>query len=187
MGLSPRGCSLRATARGGTLAAATALWDRDENAGLIKGQVLLYPVVNAPGTLTELYHGAQLSKYRIAPKHARVLKAVIQFMVDMVANMHDPALLEAVYLQSSTAAESIYIAPLMDDFHALPPTLLIYGEHDMLAAEDTAYVKKAAANGADCKIIIYEGTLHGFADQIGVLPQAEDCVQEIAAWISTIK
>lgn len=108
-------------------------------------------------------------------------------MVDMVANMHDPELLEAVYLQGSISAESIYLAPLTDDFHGLPPTLLVYGEHDMLAAENTAYAKKAAANGADCKTVIYEGTLHGFADQIGVLPQAEDCVQEIAAWISTIK
>lgn len=186
-GAEPSRLFVAGDSAGGTLAAATALWDRDENAGLIKGQVLLYPVVNAPGTHTELYHGAQLSKYRVAPKHARVLRAVIQFMVDMVANMHDPELLEAVYLQGSISAESIYLAPLTDDFHGLPPTLLVYGEHDMLAAENTAYAKKAAANGADCKTVIYEGTLHGFADQIGVLPQAEDCVQEIAAWISTIK
>lgn len=185
-GADPKRLVVAGDSAGGALAAAMSLRDRDEKTGMIKGQALLYPVVNAPGTHTELYHGADLGKYRIAPRHKGILTATIDQMIGMVANMHDPELLEIVYLQGSIEADSVYLAPLMDDLHDLPPTLLVYGEHDMLAAEDTAFAKKAAAVGAPCRTMIYEGTLHGFADQIGVLPQSEDCVREIAAWMREI-
>lgn len=168
---------------GGTLAAAAALRDRDEHTEMIKAQILLYPVVNAPGNATEFYSGSTLNNYRIAPQHAEVLRNIIQKMTDMIAQMHDGAQLETVFLQDSIRMDSIYLAPLLDDFHDLPPTFLAFGEHDMLAAEDMAYAQRALKAGASCKTVIYEGMLHGFADQIGYFPQAEDCVQEIADWL----
>ena len=90
-------------------------------------------------------------------------------------------LLEQVYLQGHLPAESVYASPLLDDFHALPSTMLIFGEHDMLAFEDIAYARTAHKAGVPLKTIVYEGISHGFADQIGVMPQAEDCMKEIAA------
>lgn len=171
---------------GGTLAAATALWDRDEQTGLVKGQILLYPVVNAPGGTVGFYHGVDLNRYRMIPQHTQVLTGVLKQMTGMIAQMHDPQKLEEVFLQGTVEPDSIYLAPLLDDFHDLPPTLLIFGEHDMLAAEDAAYASAAAKAGAPCKTVIYEGMLHGFADQVGVFPQAEDCVREMLLWMKQI-
>ena len=163
---------------GGNLAAGVALRDREEGTGMVKLQVLLYPAVNLAGAHTEFYQGADLDKYRASKRHGKVLRSVLGMMTDM---MNSDGLLDRVYLQGKLPPEHIYASPLLDDFHALPPTLLVFGEHDMLAFEDFAYARTAAKAGVALKTIVYEGISHGFADQIGVMPQAEDCIQEIAA------
>ena len=164
---------------GGNLAAAITLRDRDEGTGMVKLQVLLYPAVNISGRHTEFYQGVDYEKYRRSPRHKRVLDCVLKLMGSML-NGNDN-LLEQVYLQGHLPAESVYASPLLDDFHALPSTMLIFGEHDMLAFEDIAYARTAHKAGVPLKTIVYEGISHGFADQIGVMPQAEDCMKEIAA------
>lgn len=90
-------------------------------------------------------------------------------------------MLEDVYLQGNLKSEHIYASPILDDFHDVPPTLLAFGEHDFLAFEDFAYARHAAKAGVYLKTIIYRGLGHGFADQVGVMPQAEDLMAEIAA------
>lgn len=72
----------------------------------------------------------------------------------------------------------------MDDFHSLQQTLLAFGEHDFLAFEDFAYARHLTQASVKLKTIIYRGLGHGFADQIGVFPQAEDLICEIAAMIN---
>lgn len=162
---------------GGNLAAAITLRDREEGTGMVKMQVLLYPAVNLAGKHTEFYKGLDIEKYRVSKKHKRVATCVLKMMTDMMA---DPKLLDNVYLQGHLDSSHIYASPLLDDFHGLPETMLIFGEHDMLAFEDFAYARHLTKAGVSLKTIIYEGISHGFADQIGVMPQAEDCMKEIA-------
>ena len=101
-------------------------------------------------------------------------------MMDSLVNGSEN-MLESVYLQGNLPPEHIYASPLMDDFHDVPPTLLAFGEHDFLAFEDFAYARHAHKAGVRLKTIIYRGLGHGFADQIGVMPQGEDLRGEIAA------
>ena len=95
-------------------------------------------------------------------------------------------MLEDVYLQGNLKSEHIYVSPILDDFHNVPPTLLAFGEHDFLAFEDFAYARHAAKAGVYLKTIIYRGLGHGFADQVGVMPQAEDLMAEIAAMMREV-
>lgn len=85
-----------------------------------------------------------------------------------------------------TLSSILSLSPLLADMEGLPPTLLIFGEHDFLAFEDFAYAQTAAKAGVRLRTIIYRGMGHGFADQIGVAPQAEDCMLEIASFIKEI-
>lgn len=163
---------------GGNLAAALSLKDRDQHTQMIKLQVLLYPAVNLAGQITEFYSGVDQSKYHVSKKHAKVLNCVLKMMGNMLGG--DGNLLDEVYLQGHLSADSIYASPLLDDFHDIPPILLAFGEHDMLAFEDFAYARTAVNHHADIKTIIYRGLTHGFADQIGVMPQAEDVIAEMA-------
>ena len=43
-----------------------------------------------------------------------------------------------------------------------------------------AYARHAVKAGVRIKTIVYRGLGHGFADQIGVMPQGEDLMSEIA-------
>lgn len=168
---------------GGNLAAAVTLRDREEGTGMIGLQVLLYPAVNIAGKTTEFYHGINNSLYQRSKRHAKVLDASINLMSRMLDTTD---LLTDVYLQGYLSPESVYASPLLDDFHNLPPTMLVFGEHDMLVFEDFAYAKTALKAGVNLKTIVYRGLGHGFADQIGVIPQAEDCMKEIAKEIKRV-
>lgn len=163
---------------GGNLAAAVTLRDREEKTGMVRLQVLLYPAVNIAGKETEFYHGTDMKKYQCSKRHEKVLNSVLRLMMQMLNG--DDNMLENVYLQGNLPKESIYASPLLDDFHGLPATMLVFGEHDMLVFEDFAYARAANKAKTELKTIVYRGIGHGFADQIGVMPQAEDCMKEIA-------
>lgn len=169
---------------GGNLAAAVTLRDRDEKTGIVKLQVLLYPAVNVSGKETEFYHGVDMAKYQHSKRHGKVLDATLNLMSGMMGgDASQGNMLDNIYLQGNLNPEHIYASPLLDDMHDLPATMLIFGEHDFLAFEDFAYAQTAAKAGVKLKTIIYRGMGHGFADQIGVAPQAEDCMGEIAEYM----
>lgn len=184
LGADPNKLAVAGDSAGGNLAAAVTLRDREEQTGMVKLQVLLYPAVNISQRHTAFYQGVDNSRYRRSPRHKKVLDCVLNLMGSMMGG--DENLLEEIYLQGHLPADSIYASPLLDDFHALPPTMVIFGEHDMLAFEDMAYVRTAHQAGVPLKTIVYEGISHGFADQIGVMPQAEDCMREIAAYMQLL-
>ncbi len=169
---------------GGNLAAAVTLRDREEGTKMVKARVLYYPAVNVSGNKTEFYHGVDLSKYHRSKKSGKILDA----MLNMMGAGGDPAsnMLEDVYLQGHLEPEHIYASPLLDDQHDIPPTLLMFGEHDFLVFEDFAYAKTLKAAGRQIKTIVYRGISHGFGDQIGVSPQAEDSIIEVANYLKEI-
>lgn len=176
---------------GGNLAAAVTLRDREEGTGMVKARVLYYPAVNISNKHTEFYKGVDLSKYRRSKKHGKLLDTVLNMMTGSLGGGDGEGqinMLEDVYLQGHLSSEHIYASPLLDDQHDIPPTLLIFGEHDFLVFEDFAYAQTLKAAGRSIKTIIYRGMGHGFADQTGVSPQAEDSIKEAAAFLqATLK
>lgn len=168
---------------GGNLAAAVTLRDREEKTGMVKLQVLIYPAVNISGNKTEFYQGVDSSKYKRSKKHEKILNATLSMMGTLMGGDEGINMLEDVYLQGHINSDHIYASPILDDMHGLPPTLLIFGEHDFLAFEDFAYARTLEKAGSKIKTIIYRGLGHGFADQIGVMPQAEDCMKEVASYM----
>ncbi|MEG1639992.1 MAG: alpha/beta hydrolase [Ruthenibacterium sp.] len=173
---------------GGNLAAAVTLRDRAEKTGMVKLQVLLYPAVNLSGKNTEFYHGTDVAKYQHSKHywHRKVLDTSLGMMNSMMGDGANGNMLENIYLQGNLSSEHPYASPLLADMKGLPPTLLIFGEHDFLAFEDFAYAQTAQKAGVPLKTIVYRGIGHGFADQIGVAPQAEDCIKEIASTMNEI-
>lgn len=102
---------------------------------------------------------------------------------------YDAALLDALRRGARETVKDgvpILVKPIPDDFHALPPTLLAFDEHDFLAFEDFACARHAVKAGVRLKTIVCRGLGHGFADQIGVMPQGEDLMAEIAAMMEEV-
>lgn len=166
---------------GGNLAAAVTLRDLEEATNMVKARVLLYPAVNLSGQHTEFYHGVDPTKYHLSNKHKKVLDAMLGMMSGA---FNGDNMLENVYLQGHLDPTHIYASPLLDNQQDVPPTLLMFGEHDFLVFEDFAYAKTLQAAGRSVKTIVYRGIGHGFADQTGVSPQAEDCILETARFLS---
>ena len=61
------------------------------------------------------------------------------------------------------------------------------GEFDGLRDESIAYARKLQAHGNEVELILYRGLGHPFIDKVGILPQAEDFVNEMGRFIESIK
>lgn len=68
----------------------------------------------------------------------------------------------------------------------MPETLIVAAQYDYLSVECEAYAKKLTRFGVGMKLIQYKGMDHAFIDKIGLYPQAEDCMKEIAKEIRRI-
>ena len=185
LGAAKKKIAVSGDSAGGNLAAAITLRDREEYTNMVGLQALIYPAVNLSGKHTKFYQGTDPSQYRTTKRCKKPVKAMYQ-MMEMLVSGGSGNMLEDVYLQGNLKSDHIYASPLRDDFHDVPPTLLAFGEHDFLAFEDFAYARHAAKAGVNLKTIIYRGLGHGFADQVGVMPQAEDLMAEIAAMMREV-
>lgn len=156
---------------GGNLAAICSLKDRNEKTNMIKYQALIYPVVILTNNKGKEYNW-NISQYNIKDNN--------KMITDCVLGLSDDSIIKDLYVQD-TAAEDIYISPLLDnDFNNLPKTLVVNAEYDFLRIQGEVYVKKLIDAGVDARNIRYNGMDHAFIDKCGIYPQAEDCINEIA-------
>jgi acetyl esterase/lipase len=160
---------------GGNLAAACAMRDRDEGSGMIKAHILLYPVVNIAQKEDENYHFS-LDQFTIL----REQKKAILFRI--MAMRCSKGLLSCVLgVRDETQP---YLSPYLGELRNMPPCLILCGEFDCLRLEGEAYARKLKAAGVPVRIVRYLGMGHAFAEEIGRQPQAEDCMAEIARFIT---
>lgn len=155
---------------GGNLAAVCAIKDREDKGQRVWAQALIYPTVNMAGKEDEGFRFS-LDAYAMDPSHAHIITAMIDMMRG-AAGRGLGGMLKADPLDP-------HVSPYLGDLHGLPPAVILYGEHDYLRVECEAYARKLQSAGCAVRAVRYEGLGHGFADAVGVYPQAEDCLMEI--------
>ena len=79
-----------------------------------------------------------------------------------------------------------YISPAFGDCKGLPRALFILAEFDGLRLEGEFYAKKLMESGVNVRVLRYCGVCHGFFDALGILPQSEAAVHEIANLLTEI-
>lgn len=159
---------------GGNLATYCAMKDRDLNLGMVKLQALIYPSVNMAGVEDEYYHFS-MDQYEIAKKHKFAIESMFLSMGDNGSHFKE--------ILGTDNIKVPYLTPYIADLKGMPTTIIVFGEHDFLKVECLSYAVKLNKAGVKTKTIIYKGLGHGFADVIGVYPQAEDCMMEIGRFI----
>ncbi|MDR1251290.1 MAG: alpha/beta hydrolase [Treponema sp.] len=160
---------------GGNMAAVCAMRDRDEGGGMIKAQVLLYPVVNIARKEDEYYHFS-LDQFTILREQKRSI------LFRIMAMRCSKGLLGCILgVRDETQP---YLSPYLGELRNMPPCLILCGEFDCLRLEGEAYARKLKAAGVPVRIVRYLGMGHAFAEEIGSQPQAEDCMAEIARFIT---
>lgn len=171
--------SVAGDSAGGNLSTVCALMDHEKGTEMIKFQALIYPSVNMSGAETEDFKWS-LDHYDIRNQQ--------ELIVPTVKGMGGSTqLIESLYLQNKEETTSPYVSPLLsDNIGGMPPTLIATAQYDYLAVECEAYAAKLSRNGVPTKLIQYNGVDHAFMDKIGLFPQAEDLMNEIAKEIKRL-
>lgn len=162
---------------GGNLAAACAIMDRNEGTRLIAAQALIYPVVTIPGEPIGDYEWS-LDQYDIREERETAERAASALRASGL-------LLKALYLQGHTADDPLVSPLYLNDAAGLPPAFISVAEYDALRLEGEAFARKLSRSGVPVRLVEYKGMDHAFMDKLGLYPQAEDLMAEIAAWIKT--
>ena len=176
--VDPARIAVAGDSAGANLGAACAIMDRDRKTRMIALQALIYPVVDLACTPNREYTWS-LSDY-----DAREDRPLIEEMLRTARS--DQERLHAVYLAGGDPADPLVSPLFVADATGLARALILTAEFDALRPEGEAYAHLLARSSVPTKCIRYQGMDHAFLDKIGLYPQAEDCVQEIAAEVGRL-
>jgi len=162
LGIDPARIAVGGDSAGGNLAAAVALWARDNNI-VLAAQLLIYPVSNLTRTDTASYR-ANGEGYLLT---AAWMDWFIEQYVPDASQRSDP-------LASPAMAASLA---------GLAPAMVITAEFDPLLDDGQTYADQLSAAGVDVHYRSYDGQIHGFASQIGVMTDAMINVEAMANFL----
>jgi acetyl esterase len=151
----PGAVSVGGDSAGGNLAAAVALMARDRNGPAIAMQLLIYPVTDA--TMASASYRDNADGYLLS-------RAMMSWFWD---NYCPDLALRADPLASPINAE---------DLSGLPPGLVMTAEFDPLRDEGEAYGQRLKAAGVDVEVRRFDGLVHGFFSQAGIIQAAREGV-----------
>ena len=147
------------TSAGGNLSAVVAVMARDRGGPRISHQVLYCPVIDfgpERGSYDEFADGFGLTKV-----------GMIWFWDQYVPEKSD--------------LDNPYVCPIRaDSLAGLPDATVIVAECDVLRDEAEEYAQALADAGVDSRLTRYEGMMHGFNIQLGLIQAAEAAIDEAA-------
>lgn len=74
-------------------------------------------------------------------------------------------------------------APLQAALHALPPTLLLWGDRDVLAEQNAGMAQRLVEAGVHTRTQVYAGAPHSFIEAMAVSDKARDAISRGAGWM----
>jgi acetyl esterase len=144
---------------GGNLAAVAARRARSYGSPQIAMQVLVYPVTDCDFATTSYTDPAN----QLMLSARSMVWFWDHYAPDQAARTHPDA------------------APLRaPDVSGLPPAVIITAEHDVLRDEGELYATRLVKAGVPVMFRRFDGQMHGFFTQIGVLPGSERAIDFIA-------
>lgn len=178
--VNPQQIAISGDSAGGNLATVCTLMDIEQGTNMIKFQALLYPSVNMQGVETDQYQW-DLSHYEIGDQQ-EIGDEQRELILQLIHGLKGSGkFIHPLYFQNRVETSEPHVSPLLSDqLGKMPPTLIALAQYDFLTVEGEAYGAKLARLGVPVRIIRYNGTDHAFMDKIGLYPQAEDVMNEIA-------
>jgi acetyl esterase len=143
---------------GGNFATVCCLLAHERHGPPIARQVLIYPGVDLSGRCAEETGEPEYGK---AP------------------NLGD--FMQAAYVENKELVTHPHCSPwLAETFDGMPPALVLTAEYCFIRDQGEAYAQKLDAAGVPTRTVRYNGLGHAFLDKVGVWPQADACIDEIA-------
>ncbi|MGM9618228.1 MAG: alpha/beta hydrolase [Oscillospiraceae bacterium] len=179
-GMDPDRLTVAGDSAGGNLCAAAAQMDRDKGTHYIKAQVLLYAKLTFTNHELPGYERDEAA-FEIVDEQKYLLPGMLRIGSD-AANRGDAE----VYVQGRYDLKTPCISPAFGECAGLPRTLFILAEYDGLRLEGEFYARKLQDAGVSVRVLRYCGVCHGFFDALGILPQSEAAVYEIASLLNEL-
>lgn len=148
---------------GGNLATVLAIRDRDRGESNLRGQILIYPVTDAPLPFKSSY-------IENGSGYGLTSDDMVRFWRDYVGRAPDENDPEISPLRSK-------------NFSGLPGALVITAEFDPLRDEGEAYASRLADAGVATTLVRYQGAVHGFVRMGTNVGLAADALQQICLWL----
>jgi len=141
VGIDANKLAIGGDSAGGNLAAAVALWTRDDGGPKLKMQMLAYPVTDAV---------ARAESYRLFNDGYGLNAVTMEWFLDH-------------YTPHKSERADWRVSPLRATSLAnLPPTLVITAGYDLLRDEGRAYAWRLQKEGTVTDLVEFGGMLHGF-------------------------
>lgn len=146
---------------GGNLSTVVSILDRDSKEGIIKYQVLIYPVVNMVDSSPSMYNYGD--GYFLT--YERILWYNKQYVKDE-NDYYNPL-----------------ASPILGNLSKLPSALVVTAEYDPLRDQGEMYAHKLKMNGVNATSLRYNGMIHGFVSFYEYLDIGREAVYHIASSI----
>ena len=170
IGADPQRISIGGDSAGGNLAAVVALQARNRHPGVLKGQILIYPV-------TDHVSGDWPSYARYGRKpYPLTRESLADLWRWYTAGSHEwPA----------SNSHELATPQRVADLSGLPPALVLLAEEDLLCDEGRAYAGRMQEAGNDVQVKTYPGQKHGF---VGLEPTAahDQALANIQVWMAQL-
>ena len=162
---------------GGNLTAACALRDLRGKTGMLKYEALIYPAVTFVTQGVDGYEWNE-SEYEICDEQKELISRGLN-LGRPTGNGEET--FHRFYLAHGEDPRDPDVSPMFaPSFQGLCKTLIADAEFDGLRMQDEFYGKQLMEAGVETRVVRYKGVGHAFLDKLGVLPQAEDLVNEMA-------
>lgn len=140
--------------------------EQDEQGPSIALQALVYPVTDLSSFATDSYREFADGYY--------LTKSGMEWF-------------RGLYLRNPEDGTNPEASPLLEpNLQGLPPALILTAECDPLRDEGQAYAQRLKEAGVPVTATCYARMIHPFFSWSGVLPQATEAIQQIAAAIRKI-
>jgi len=159
LGVDPHRIALAGDSAGGNLALSVCTTLAENHHTMPAALVLAYPATS------NAHQGPSWDVYEHAPVLCR----------------EDALWFWSQYARSADVENDPRAVPLLSSaLHALPPTLLISAEIDVLRSDYENFASVASAAGADIDIRRYDGVLHGFFTEVAAIDKARHAISDAA-------
>lgn len=164
LGIDGNRISVGGDSAGGNLAAALAIWARDQDIPL-KTQMLIYPVCDFDRSRPSYIENAEGPLLRTAA----MPQTDAWYCPDEQRRFTDP-----------------YLSPLSADSHAgLAPTFMAIAQYDPLRDSGQTYADALEKAGVDVVLDHGKGLIHGYMRAMEYCPDAEAKLKAICDWLKT--
>lgn len=162
-GTSPNNIVIGGDSAGGGLTMATLLKLRDEQVSLPAAAVLLSPWTDLEGTGESMVTRAERDPW-----------------LDPAGIRQVPAL----YLQGADPKDPL-ASPIHADLGGLPPLLVHVGDDECLLDDSVRLVDRAKSAGVNVEFKIWDGMWHVFQSFAAQVPEGQQAIDEIGAYVKS--